>query len=173
MINYLDAKLMVYESFDNGYITESEKDDLLYMIEAEDSGDAKATAKKVLKTIGLLIAFLVLAKLIFESAKIAKKDIVGYNIARKDLNKLEGYIKDLKIMQVNLHKKFNDKNISDEDLKKYTQDCHVTAKNIYKFARETVSKDIVPFGTTKQFEKAEKLLDRIQSNVDTVRLYNI
>ena len=166
MANYIDTKLNIYESWDNGYITESEKFELLEILEAsnddEDSDEdtkKKKKAKKILKNIGITLGIITLI-LSLPTLYIAAQDT-----ARKvrngadDVKKLKEQKEKLKSIYADLESKMDKDCLSEQDIDEASRSLTSTMKYI-----DTLKSLILNYdGTPIQKAKAKKILSEIDN----------
>lgn len=162
MSDYLDVKLKIYEAFDNGYITESEKDDLLTLCEDskekdDNEDDEKEKRKKIAKTITLIISLITFI-LSLPILYIAINDVKHKaKWGKDDINKLKKYREDLSKLR---DKTFD--NTSDID------DIRKEALKIYDSVRIYAGSILTYAGTPVQKSKGKKLINDINKSMSWI-----
>ncbi len=181
--NILDTKLNIYEAYDNGYITESEKSELLDILESSKNEDNSEKVKKALKTItkvGVAITAIIVIFKALEVASSIKKnadaqrskvdhDLIGEKNNREVVDdiirelreyktQLDGYKKDID----DAYKKYKSDenettgNALDKCLDK-AQECVSAAGKYCTKHKAIVSK----FGTAEQIKRYDDIIDNI------------
>lgn len=153
----LKTKLNIHEAYESGIITESEKYELLEILEEANGGENTQKKKnKLLKAIGLTIGLITLVLALPIIYMILKDTTNKYRNSVKNIASLKKRKSQLQKMSTELR---NKKDITDDELKKYTDELDT----IYKVT-ETLASLIINYdGNDIQRSKAKSLMSEIDT----------
>lgn len=158
------VKLNIYEYCDYGIITESEKDNLLYLLE-EDNSDAKDDqakknyAKAVLKFVSSLILLITIITVVFLAYLKTRDTVRNYKNKEDEIKALKKFNEKLKEYK----NEINDMVDADKIDVKRLDDIWESTDAHYKLAKK-FTMFIGDSGTLSQYNRAIKIMDNIEYN---------